>query len=86
MKRSILAATATCRTTDEDAKRVLRALKEAAHGRASTNDPDFECFWTLSQSLHDGIVRTDAAMGNFFQRSDNSFRVFIDSSAGPRSG
>ncbi len=38
MKRRKLAA-ATCRSIDEDAKRVLRALEEAAHGRTNTNDP-----------------------------------------------
>jgi hypothetical protein len=32
-------ADAACRTIDEDAKRVLRALEEAAHGRTNTNDP-----------------------------------------------
>ena len=37
MKRRKLAA-ATCRSIDEDAKRVLRALEEAAHGRSNTND------------------------------------------------
>ncbi len=41
MKRRKLAA-ATCRTIDEDAKRVLRALEEAAHGRANTSDPIME--------------------------------------------
>ena len=41
MKRRKLAA-ATCRTIDEDAKRVLRALEEAAHGRTNTNDPIME--------------------------------------------
>ena len=35
----IRVAAATCRTIDEDAKRVLRALEEAAHGRTNTNDP-----------------------------------------------
>ena len=38
MKHRKLAA-AACRTIDEDAKRVLRALEEAAHGRTNTNDP-----------------------------------------------
>jgi predicted NAD/FAD-binding protein len=42
MKRSILAATATCRTIDEDAERVVRALEKVIHGRASTNDPIME--------------------------------------------
>ena len=42
MKRSILAATASCRTIDEDAKRVVRALEKVTHGRASTNDPIME--------------------------------------------
>ena len=42
MKRSILAATATCRTIDEDAKRVIRALEKVTHGRTSTNDPIME--------------------------------------------
>ena len=42
MKRSILAATPTCRTIDEDAKRVVRALEQVTHGRASTNDPIME--------------------------------------------
>ena len=41
MKRRKLAA-ATCRSIDEDAKRVLRALEEAAHGRTNTNDPIME--------------------------------------------
>jgi hypothetical protein len=42
MKRSILAATATCRAIDEDAKRVVTALEKVTHGRASTNDPIME--------------------------------------------
>jgi predicted NAD/FAD-binding protein len=42
MKRSILAATATGRTIDEDAKRVVGALEKATQGRASTNDPIME--------------------------------------------
>ena len=41
MKRRKLAATA-CRTIDENAKRVLRALEEARHGRVNTNDPIME--------------------------------------------
>ncbi len=40
-KRRKLAATAG-RTIDENAKRVLRALEEVAHGRANTNDPIVE--------------------------------------------
>jgi len=35
-------ATAARRTTAEDAKRVLRALEDATHGRANTNDPIME--------------------------------------------
>jgi len=35
-------AAAACRTTTEDAKRVLRALEEATQGRANTNDPIME--------------------------------------------
>jgi hypothetical protein len=42
MKRSILAATATFRTIDEDAKRVVRALEQVTHGCASTNHPIME--------------------------------------------
>jgi len=42
MKRSILAATSTCRTIDEDEKRVVRALEQVTHGHASTNDPIME--------------------------------------------
>jgi hypothetical protein len=42
MKRRILAATPTCRTIDEDAKRVVRALEKVTHGRANTNDPIME--------------------------------------------
>ena len=41
MKRRKLTA-ATCRTIDENAKRVLRALEEATHGRINTNDPIME--------------------------------------------
>ncbi len=41
MSRVKLAA-ATCRTTAEDAKRVLRALEEATHGRINTSDPIME--------------------------------------------
>jgi hypothetical protein len=41
MNRAKLAA-ATCRTIDENAKRVLRALEEATHGRVNTNDPIME--------------------------------------------
>ena len=33
---------ATCRTIDEDAKRVLRALEEAAHNHVNTSDPIME--------------------------------------------
>ena len=35
-------ATAARRTTAEDAKRVLRALEEATHGRVNTSDPIME--------------------------------------------
>ncbi len=41
MTRRNLAA-AACRTHAEDIKRVLRALEEAAHGRANTSDPIME--------------------------------------------
>ncbi len=41
MKRRKLPA-ATCRTIDEDAKRVLRALEEAAHNHVNANDPIME--------------------------------------------
>jgi hypothetical protein len=41
MKRTKLAA-AGRRTIDEEAKRVLRALEEATHGRVSANDPIME--------------------------------------------
>ena len=41
MKHRKLAA-AACRTIDENAKRVLRALEEATHGRVNTNDPIVE--------------------------------------------
>ena len=33
---------ATCRIITEDAKRVLRALEEATHGRVNTSDPIME--------------------------------------------
>ncbi len=32
-------AAAACRSVDEDAERVLKALEEATHGRVSTSDP-----------------------------------------------
>jgi hypothetical protein len=35
-------ATAVCRTTAEDAKRVLRALEETTRGRVNTSDPIME--------------------------------------------
>ena len=35
-------ATVASRTIDEDAKRVLRALEEATHGRANRSDPIME--------------------------------------------
>jgi len=35
-------AVAACRTIDEDATRVLRALKQASHGHVSANDPIME--------------------------------------------
>ena len=38
MRRRKLAP-AACRTIDESAKRVLRALEEARHGRVNTSDP-----------------------------------------------
>jgi predicted NAD/FAD-binding protein len=41
MNRAKLAA-ATCRTIDENAKRVLGALEEATRGRVNTNDPIME--------------------------------------------
>jgi len=41
MKPRKLAAAAR-RTIDEDAKRVFRALEEAAHGRVNANDPTME--------------------------------------------
>jgi len=41
MTRRNLSA-AACRTITEDAKRVLRALEEATHGRVNTSDPIVE--------------------------------------------
>ena len=41
MTRRNLAA-AACRTITEDAKRVLRTLEEATHGRVNTSDPIME--------------------------------------------
>ena len=41
MNRRKLAA-ASSRTADKNAKRVLRALEAAAHGRVNTNDPIVE--------------------------------------------
>ena len=41
MKQRKLAG-ASSRTNDENAERVLRALEEARHGRANTNDPIVE--------------------------------------------
>ena len=41
MNRRKLAA-ASSRTSDKHAKRVLRALEEARHGRVNTNDPIVE--------------------------------------------
>ena len=41
MKHRKLAA-GGCRNIDEAAKRVLRALEEATHGRANANDPIME--------------------------------------------
>ncbi len=41
MKRRKL-ADAGCRTIDEDAKRVLRALEEATHNHVNANDPIME--------------------------------------------
>ena len=41
MKLRKLAAT-PCQTTDENAKRVLRALEEATLGRVNANDPIME--------------------------------------------
>lgn len=41
MNRKKLAA-ASSRTADKNAKRVLRALEEATHGRGNTNDPIVE--------------------------------------------
>jgi len=35
-------ADAACRTITEDAKRALRALEEATHGRVNTSDPIME--------------------------------------------
>lgn len=35
-------AAAACRNVDEDSRRVLRLLEEAAHSRANTNDPIME--------------------------------------------
>ena len=41
MQRRKLAA-GSSRTADKNAKRVLRAVEEAAHGRVNTNDPIVE--------------------------------------------
>jgi len=41
MKHRKLSA-AACRTIDENAKRVLRALEEATHSHVNTNDPIME--------------------------------------------
>jgi hypothetical protein len=50
--------------------------------RLAENFSDFECFWTLLQLLHDGIVRIDAAKPSFFQRSQDPLRIFIVGSGG----
>jgi len=50
--------------------------------RFAENFPDFECFWTLFQLLHDRIIGIDVVMRGFFQRSQDALRVFIDGSAG----
>ena len=50
MNRRNLAA-AACRTITEDAKRVLRALEEATHGRVNTSDPIMEQLKTMSRSI-----------------------------------
>lgn len=60
MKHRKLAAAAS-RTTDEDAKRVLRALKEAVHGRANTNDPIMEQLKQCPEAFKVGEI-----LGNAF--------------------
>jgi hypothetical protein len=55
MKRRKLAAE-TCRSIDEDSKRVLRALEEAAHGRTNTNDPIMEQLKQCPEAFKVGAI------------------------------
>ena len=54
MKRRKLAPE-TCRSID-DAKRVLRALEEAAHGRTNTNDPITERLKQCPEAFKVGAI------------------------------
>jgi hypothetical protein len=60
MKHRKPAATA-CRTIDEDAKRVLRALEEATHNQVNTNDPIMERLKQCPEAFKVGEI-----LGNAF--------------------
>ena len=49
-------ATASSRTADKNAKRVLRALEEAARGRTNTNDPIVEQLKQCPEALKVGKI------------------------------
>ena len=53
-------AAAACRTTTEDAKRVLRALEEATDGRVSTNDPIMEQLKQCPEAFKVGEILSKA--------------------------
>ena len=49
-------AAAAFRTIDEDAKRVLRALKEATHNHVNTNDPIMEQLKQCPEAFRGGEI------------------------------
>jgi hypothetical protein len=59
MKRRNLAAT-NSRSTEKKINRVLRALEEARHGRAGTNDPIMEQLRQCPEALKVGEILSKA--------------------------
>jgi hypothetical protein len=53
-------AAVACRTVDEDAKRVLRALEEATHNHINTNDPIMEQLKQCPEAFRVGEILNKA--------------------------
>jgi hypothetical protein len=65
---------ATRRANDEDAKRVLRALEDATHGGANTNDPIMERLRQCPEAFKVGEILGKAFESVKYAQDGSEFR------------